>query len=293
MNQQIEIGERLITQYYKPYVVAEIGINHNGDMRLCEDTIYEAYKAGADAVKFQNYKTDSFIGQRSEFWSYINDGKEVIERQFDMFKRCELSFENLHHIAKVCNDWGIGFHSTPMCKEGLDELVALDVQVLKNGSDCLQDLSLVREMGRTGLPTVISTGMAKISDIALAVETFKETHNKNLILLHCTSSYPAPDESINIHRIKTLRDTFGCLTGFSDHSQGISAAILAVSQGAVWIEKHFTLSKTLSGPDHRFSADPKEMKELVDAVTSAHKQMGDCNLGMTKLEQENRRAWFR
>ncbi len=274
-------------------IIAEVGLNFNGDISLARATINAAKECGCDAVKFQNFKVDSFIHQRSEFWTYINNGEKITERQEDMFRRHELKFDDLVVLKNHCDDIGIEFISTPMCKNGVDELVKLGVTTLKNGSDCLQDLDLIEYMGDTGLETIISTGMAHLSDIDKAVRTFRASGNDNLIILHCTSSYPAPDDSINIRRINTLREVFGCLVGYSDHSEGITAAVLAVSQGAVLLEKHFTLDKTFPGPDHIFSSDPEEMTELVKAVRQAQRQMGNPQLGMTDIEKRNRQSWFK
>ncbi len=286
-----------------PVIVAEIGINHNGDMKLCRDMIKSAKQCGVDSIKVQNYHTEQFIGQRSEFWEYknfIDNGhgnyslEMVKERQYDMFKRCELSFENLVEINEICEEVGIGWHSTPMDIDGLNDLLALNVPVLKNGSDCLQDLELIKAMAETGLPTVISTGMAIVDEIDAAVLTYRNNCiEDNLILLHCCSSYPAPDDSLNVSRIQSLHYNYGLHTGFSDHSKGTTAAILSVAMGSVWYEAHYTTNKFLPGPDNLFSKDPVEMKTIVDGINAAFKQLGDPALGMTDIEAANRKAWFK
>ncbi len=274
-------------------IIAEIGLNFNGSIPLALKTIEAAKACGCDAVKFQNFKVESFIHQRSEFWEYENDGVKIKERQYDMFKRHELSFADLLALSMYAKEIGIGFGSTPMCRSGVDELVMLGVPWLKNGSDCLQDLGLIEYMGLTGLPTIISTGMAHLSDIDAAVRTFRATGNDGLTLMQCCSAYPAPDDSMNIRRISTMRDVFGCPVGLSDHSQGISAAALSVGQGATVIEKHFTLDKKAQGSDHWFSADPAEMTALVKAVRQAEKQIGSGVIGMTDVEAANRAEWFK
>lgn len=275
------------------YIVAEIGINWNGNIEIMFETIRRAKDAGVDAIKLQNYKTESFIDKRSETWTYVNDGKYVTEIQRDMFKRNELSWEQIQQINSYCDEIKIDWHSTPMCLDGLQELIDLNVGCLKNGSDCLHDLGLIRAMGYTRLPTAISTGMAKPSETAMAVEHFRATYNDNLILLHCTSAYPCSDDQANICRVKTLADTFECLTGFSDHTEGISAAVLAVAYGAVWYEAHFTLDKNLPGPDHAFSKDPAEMAAVVKAIRAAEKQIGTSGLGLTNIEKKNIEVWFK
>jgi N,N'-diacetyllegionaminate synthase len=274
----------------KSYIVAEIGLNHCGSMQLARKTIEAAKEAGADAVKFQNYKTESFIGQRSTWWTYRDGTKE---RQYEMFKRHELTFADLVQIDAWCRELHIDWHSTPMCEVGLRELVKLKVKVLKNGSDCLQDLKLIRAMGMTKIPLVISTGMAQAFEIELAVDAAKSAKVKDLTLLHCTSAYPAADSDMNICRVKTLRDTYQVKTGLSDHSEGTAAAVLSTAYGATWIEKHFTLNKTMPGPDHWFSADIPEMKQLVRDVRRAEAMIGTPQLGMTATEKKNRKEWFR
>ena len=245
------------------FLVAEIGINHNGEMALAHREIDTAAASGADAVKFQNYHTESFVSDRSLTYEYVSLGTTVVESQFDMFKRCELRPEALLELRQHCEERGVVFFSTPMDEEGVAELVREGVTLLKNGSDCLGHLPLIRCMARTGLPTVISTGMATHEDIDDAVQAFRDAGGHDLILLHCTSAYPTPVADVNLRKIPALAQAYGCLVGFSDHTDGIVAAVGAVTLGACFIEKHFTLDKNLPGPDHRFSADPADRKSVV------------------------------
>ncbi len=275
-------------------IVAEVGLNWNGDINLLEPLIRSARHAGCDALKFQNYRTESFIHQRSEWWEYENNGKIIRERQFDMFKRHEITFDHLIMINDICKHWNMEFSSTPMCLEGLQDLISLGVPWVKNGSDCLQDIPLIHAMAKSGIPTVISTGMATDAEISNAIDEW-DYHSKgqDLTVLHCVSAYPAKDEDMNLEKIRTLSKRFDCHAGLSDHSEGITAAVLSVAYGATFIEKHYTLDKNMQGPDHRFSADPKEMKDLVDNVRRAEKMIGNGKLGMTKTEEQNRKIWFK
>jgi N,N'-diacetyllegionaminate synthase len=284
----VSIGGRMIGPGHPVFIAAEVGINHNGDMALAREMIDAAAEAGADSVKFQNYRTEDFVSDRAETYGYISQGRHVTESQFDMFKRCELTRDQLFGLADYCRERGVVFHSTPTGEEGLRDLIEAGVSVLKNGSDFLSNLELVRSMGKTGLATVLSTGMAEIPDIQDAVEAFRETGNDKLVLLHCTSAYPTPDSDVNVSRVNTLRETFGCLSGFSDHSDGISAGVLSVAYGACWIEKHFTIDKNLPGPDQRFSMDPEELVALVRAVRAAEKQVGNPIVAVTASEREAR-----
>ncbi len=273
------------------FLAAEIGINHNGEMALAHREIDAAADSGADAVKFQNYHTEAFLSDRSLTYEYISQGKTIVESQFDMFKRCELRPGALRDLRQHCDERGVVFFSTPMDEQGVAELVHEGVELLKNGSDCLGHLPLIRCMARTGLPTVISTGMATREDIDDAVEAFRGAGGRDLILLHCTSAYPTPAADVNLRKIPALAHAYDCLVGFSDHTDGIAAAVGAVTLGACFIEKHFTLDKNLAGPDHRFSADPTEFRALVDSVRFVESGLGLADLEPARTEQVGRREY--
>ena len=287
----IKVGDRLIGADQPCFVVAEIGINHNGDLDLAKRTIDAAVDAGADSVKFQNYRTEDFIFDDSLSHTYVSQGTEVTESQYEMFKRYELTQEMLAELKHHCDRHNIIFHSTPTSNDGIRDLMNLGVPLLKNGSDYLTHLPLIRSMGKTGLPTVLSTGMATLTEIDYAVQAFRDTDNDQLILLHCTSSYPTPPDEINLRCMPTLQAAFDCLVGFSDHSEGTAAAIGAATLGACWIEKHFTLDKKLPGPDHVFSSDPQEFKSLVSGVRNVEASLGSPYIIPTKSEKLGRRSY--
>lgn len=287
----VRIGSRLVGEGQPCFLVAEVGINHNGDMNLAHRSIDAAADAGADAVKFQNYRTEDFLSDRSLTHEYISQGKTVVESQYDMFKRCELVPDQLRALREHCERRKVIFFSTPTSESGIRELVELGVSLLKNGSDYLVHLPMIRAMAKSGLPSVISTGMAEAGDVGDAVQAFRGAGGKDLILLHCTSSYPTPPEDVNLRKIATLARTFDCPVGFSDHTDGTTAAIGAVALGACMIEKHFTLDKNLPGPDHRFSADPVEFRALVDAVRTMEKNLGSSKLGPAASESLGRRDY--
>jgi N-acetylneuraminate synthase/N,N'-diacetyllegionaminate synthase len=270
------------------FIVAEVGINFNGDMGLALEMIDAAVDAGADAVKFQNYRTEDFLSGRSLMIEYLSQGRQVVEPQFDLFKRCELSADSLGKLKKRCDERGVLFQSTPTSAEGVRELVAVGCPILKNGSDYLTHLPLIREMARTGLPTVLSTGMATLAEIDDAVRAFRDAGGAQLVLLHCTSAYPTPPEDVGLRKIPALAAAFGCPTGFSDHTFGTTAAIGAVALGACLIEKHFTLDRGLPGPDHRFSSDPAEFKALVEAIRTVEKNLRESTIGPAASEQKGR-----
>lgn len=285
---RVRAGNRTIGEGAPSFLVAEAGINHNGEIALAHKLIDAAVAAGADAVKFQNFRTGDFISDRSLTYEYLSQGKKVVESQWEMFKRCELSVAGLAELKQHCDEKQIVFFSTPSSEAGLHDLLRLGVPLLKNGSDYLGHLPLVRAMARTGLPTVISTGMATAQEISDAVSAFRQAGGTELVLLHCTSCYPAPPEDIHLRKIATLREEFNCPVGFSDHTDGTVAALGAVALGACMIEKHFTLYKDMPGPDHRFSADPTEFHELVHTVRTLESQLGRTELGPADSERENR-----
>jgi N,N'-diacetyllegionaminate synthase len=275
----IQIGSRLVGTDHPCFIAAEIGINHNGDLALAREEIAAAAECGADSVKFQNYRTDDFILDRTLTYEYVSQGRRVIESQYDMFKRNELTRDQLLELKACCDRYDVVFHATPSGTDGLDDLVEIGAPVLKNGSDYLSHTPFIRAMGETGLPTVLSTGMATLAEVDRAVRTFRETGNDQLILLHCTSSYPTPRSAVHLRKMRTLGETFGCPVGLSDHTEGTAAAAAGAALGAVWIEKHFTLRRDLPGPDHWFSSDPQEFKALVESVRTVETMLGDPAVG--------------
>lgn len=270
------------------FVVAEIGVNHNGDIDIARDSIKAAAAAGADAVKFQNFRAEEFIVDRTLTYSYENNGKKVTEKQFEMFKRLELPRDSLAELKELCDSLNVIFFSTPMSQAGINDLVAIDTRILKNGSDALTHLPLIQAMGKTGLPTVISTGMGDETDIQNAVNTFRETGNDQLILLACTSMYPTPPEQANVSRVESLATRFDSLTGFSDHTDGTIAAIASICYGSCFLEKHFTIDRSLPGPDHHFSINPLDLTELVRSIRITESSVGNGSISPAAGESKGR-----
>jgi N,N'-diacetyllegionaminate synthase len=287
----VRIGERMLGEGQPCLLAAEIGINHNGDMNLAHKSIDAAADAGADAVKFQNYRTKDFISDASLKYEYTSRGQTVIESQQEMFKRCELSPDSLRQLREHCDERTVIFFSTPSSEQGVRELLDLGVPLLKNGSDYLVHLALIRAMAQTGIPTVLSTGMSEYQDIEDAVNAFRDAGGRDLILLHCTSSYPTPPEDVHLRKMAALAEAFQCPVGFSDHSWGNIAGIGAAALGACMIEKHFTTDKNLPGPDHPFSADPVEFAALVQAVRAVEKTLGRSELKPAASEEAGRREY--
>ncbi len=291
MQKEIQINDKKIGKGNPTFIVAEIGINHNGDLDLAKKMIEAAARAGVDSVKFQNYRTEDFLSDNKLTYEYMNNGVKVVESQFEMFKRNELTPHMLHELKLFADSIGIIFHSTPTSKEGVDELVRENVPIIKNGSDFLTNSSLLQYMAESGLPVVIATGMASEDEIEEAVRTLRRNGNENFIVLHCTSSYPTFPTDVNLLKMSTIAAKFDCLVGFSDHSEGFSAAVGACALGACWIEKHFTIDKTLPGPDHRFSCDPQEMTALVKSVREMEILLGSGDLVPTPSEKAGREQY--
>ncbi|OAI38762.1 hypothetical protein AYO39_00865 [Actinobacteria bacterium SCGC AG-212-D09] len=284
----VSVGNRKIGGGGPCFVAAEAGLNHNGDVRRAHAMIDAAAAAGVDGVKFQNFLTEDFIGDRSITYEYTVGARTVEESQYEMFKRHELPASAWPELRDHCAERGVVFFSTPTSERSLETLVALGVPLLKNGSDYLGHLPLIRAMARTGITTVLSTGMATIEEVRTAVGAFREAGGGALVLLHCTSSYPTQAEDVNLRTIPTLAGEFGCPVGLSDHTDGLIAAVGAVALGASMIEKHFTLDRGLPGPDHRFSAGPDELRALVEAIRTTELSLGSAEIGPAVSEIRGR-----
>ncbi len=287
----IHVAGRTIGSGSSCFIAAEIGLNHNGDLALAHRLIDAAADCGVDGVKFQNYRTEDFLSDSSLIYEYVSQGRVVVESQYDMFKRYELPVAWLSELREHCDRRGVVFFSTPTSKEGVNDLVRVGTPLLKNGSDYLVHLELISAMARSGLPTVLSTGMATLAEIDDAVRTYRAAGGDALILLHCTSSYPTPENDVHLRKIPALAAAFGCPTGFSDHTEGFVAAVGAVVLGACFVEKHFTLDRTLPGPDHRFSSDPVELKALVQSIRHIEQNLGMAAIGPTPSEEAGRRDY--
>jgi N,N'-diacetyllegionaminate synthase len=287
----VRIGRRLLGEGQPVFIAAEIGINHNGDMELAKRMIQAATEVGADGVKFQNYRAEDFLSDRTLTYEYVSQGRTVVEPQYDMFKRCELSREQLFELRDYCDRCGVVFFSTPTGEDGLADIVETGALLVKNGSDYLTHLPLIQAMARSRLVTVLSTGMAVQEEIDDAVAAFREAGGENLVLLHCTSSYPTPDDEVNLRRVQRLAALYNCPVGFSDHTWGVDAAMGAVVLGACFVEKHFTLDKNLQGPDQHFSCDPEELRMLVNGIRRMELQLGSDDTGPTASELKGRQDY--
>jgi sialic acid synthase SpsE len=289
----IKISNKLIGEKEPVFIIAEAGINHNGDVNIAKKMIDSAIVCGVDAIKFQTFTAKEFISDENEMFEYKSQGKEVKESALKMFERNEFSEEQWKEISDYCKEKGIIFFSTPQNLSNLELLLKIGVPAIKVGSDDLVNSPLLEEYSKKGLPMIISTGMAYLSEVDEAVRMIRK-NNKSLAILHCVSSYPADFEELNFRKIETLKIAFpDCVIGYSDHSEGTAASVIAVAVGAKIIEKHFTLDKNMPGPDHWFSADIKELERLVKEVRNTEKALGSSEIKPTEKEIKMRAPSYR
>ena len=255
-------------------IIAEAGVNHNGELDLALELCDAAKKAGADIVKFQTWKTEKLITRHVDQAEYQIQNTGVAESQFDMLKRLELSYEDFRVIKKHCDDIGIVFASTADEPASLDFLVDLGIAFIKVGSGDIGNISFLRYMGTKGLPVVLSTGMSTLEDVDISIRALKEGGASDITLLHCTTSYPCPYEDVNLKAMITLQKTFNLPVGYSDHTVGVDVVSAAVALGAKIVEKHLTLDCNLKGPDHAASTEPDEFARLVKAIRNIEVCLG-------------------
>lgn len=290
----VSIGNRTVGGGCQPFVVAEVGINHNGELERALEMIQVAARAGCDAVKFQTFKAAEFVNDRAQLFTYRSQGREVTESMLEMFARHELPVEAWRAIRAECDAAGITFFSTPQNPSDLELLLELDVPCIKVGSDDFSNLPLLQEYARTRLPLILSSGMADLADVYRALECVGALDGYPTVLLVCTSQYPTPPPDANLARIDTLRRAFPAIPiGFSDHTQGALAAALAVGLGAAVLEKHFTLAHDLPGPDHWFSEDAAGLTEWVRTIRAAVTLLGSPVVRPTDAERKDRLEYQR
>jgi N,N'-diacetyllegionaminate synthase len=287
------LGQRVLTSEDTPYIVAEIGVNHNGSMELARTAIKAAAQSGADAVKFQTFKSDEFMANSSHPYKYVSNGKNVSESMYGMFKRLELRDEWHAELQIYAHNQGVEFLSSAADPESVDLLCSLGVPAIKIASEDIINYPLLEYAGKAKIPLILSTGMADKEEIDSAVDMVIRAGCPTLMLLHCVSVYPTPDEDAHIMRIVSLRQRYGFPVGYSDHTRGIEASIAAAALGAVLIEKHFTLDRSMEGPDHALSSDPDELHRLTAAVRKVARQRGEETLVYSRSEEKARKMFRR
>ena len=296
MEKEIRIGRHVISEDAPAFIVAEMSANHNMDFDRAVSILQAAKDAGADAVKIQTYTADTitlncddpcFQITQGTLW----DGTTL----YKLYQSAYTPWEWQPKLKKTAEEMGMEFFSSPFDLSSVDFLEEMGVSAYKVASFEINDIPLLRKIARTGKPVIIATGIALLSDIELAVRTCREAGNEKVILLKCTSSYPAPYEDINLRTIPSLRDTFDCIAGLSDHSMGSAVAGAGVALGAKVIEKHLTLNRADGGADAAFSMEPAEFKEMVDNIRKIEMALGRVTYDLTPKqarEREHSRSLF-
>src|SRR5215218_8541495 len=284
--QQVRIGDKLIGPQQPVFVIAEAGVNHNGDLKLARALIDVAVEAGADAVKFQTFRADRLATPDAPKAEYQLQTTSDAESQFEMLRRLELSADAHRELHSYCHERGIIFLSTPFDEEAVDLLEELGVPAFKISSGDLTNSPLLEYVAGKGKPVILSTGMSELSELIEAVSVLNTAGCENTVLLHCVSNYPADPAEVNLRAMQTMRSAFDLPVGFSDQREGIDVALAAVALGACVIEKHFTMDRTLPGPDHRASLEPAELRDLVRSIRRVETALGNGRKVPTVSELE-------
>ncbi len=270
----VTIGDRAVGAGAPTYIIAEAGSNHDRNLDQAKRLIDVAAEAGADAVKFQTFAADRIVAETATRAKYLEGILPAGKTMSELFRELELPREWHAELFEHATSAGLDFISTPFDFEAIDLLDDLGVKAFKVATYELWHLPLIREVASRGKPIICSTGMANMADVQSAVDTVAATGNEQLVLLHCVVNYPPPFADLNLRAIETMRTAFGVPVGYSDHSPGMTAPIVATALGAAVIEKHFTISRDLPGPDHRFALEPDELKAMVQAIHDAQAALG-------------------
>ncbi len=295
-KQHIQINGRLIGDRQPTYIIAELSANHHQSFDRAVDIIREAHRAGADAVKLQTYTADTLTLDSHQSHFKIQSGTVWDGRSFyELYQKASTPWEWHAELKSIANDLGMDLFSSPFDATAVEFLETLDVPAYKIASFEIIDVPLLRKVAATGRPVIVSTGLASLEEIEQAVQTLQNNGCNEVALLKCTSAYPAPPESMNLKTLPDLASRFNIPVGLSDHTLDHHSAITSVALGGSIIEKHLTLSRTEEGPDSSFSLEPAEFAELVNAIRTTEKAMGDVNYGPTESDQNNlafRRSLF-
>ncbi|MDD2759815.1 MAG: N-acetylneuraminate synthase family protein [Methylomonas sp.] len=286
-NKNIRINDSVISSESNTFIIAEAGVNHDGDIAKAKRMVDAAFLAGADAVKFQSFKTEKLILKDVAKAAY-QKATGLKETQYSMLKKLEIDIAGMREIKSYCEKLGIIFITTPFDEYSLDELDELDLPAYKVASTDLTNIPFLARVSKKSKPIILSTGMSYLSEIEMALAVIYE-NNKDVILLQCSANYPIADNEANLAVINTFKRNFDVLVGYSDHTMGIGAAPFAIPMGAKLVEKHFTLDKNAVGPDHRASLSPDELVEFVKVVRRVDSYIG-CEIKYPIFSELNTRA---
>jgi N,N'-diacetyllegionaminate synthase len=290
MSKKIRIGGRVVGEHAPCFIIAEAGVNHNGNIALAKKLVHSAKKAGADAVKFQTFKAEYIVSKDADKAEYQKRITGVHESQFDMIRKLELSETDFKELSDYAHKEEIIFLSSPFDRMSVDVLDTLGVPAFKIASGEITNLPLIKYIAQKGKPVILSTGMSTMAEIKEALQVINDEGTTDIVLLHCITSYPAKVESSNLRIMQTLRRAFKLPVGLSDHTIGITVPIAAVALGAAALEKHFTLDKNLPGPDHKASLTPEELNQMIIVVRQVEKAMGNGIKSPTEEEEEIKRV---
>ena len=289
MNGNIQIGSKLIGDNQPCFIIAEMSGNHNMNYARAEEIVRAAKEAGADAIKLQTYTADTItLNSDKPFFYTDRDGLWSGQTLYQLYKQAYTPWEWQPKLKKLADELGIILFSSPFDITAVDYLEKMDVPAYKIASFEINDVQLLRKAAGTGKPIIISTGIASLEDIELAIQVCREAGNNQIILLKCTSAYPAPYEGMNLRMIPNMKETFGYHVGLSDHSMGEEVSIAAVTLGANVIEKHFTLKRSDGGIDSAFSMEVQEMKEMITHIRHIEKAMGRVDYRLTQKQLEEK-----
>ena len=271
------------------FIIAEAGVNHNGSIELAYKLIDVASVSGVNAVKFQTFKAENLVSKNAQKAEYQKQTTNPSESQFNMLKKLELDTNAHKKLINYCKKKDIVFLSTPFDHESIDLLNELELQIFKIPSGEITNLTYLRHIGSLRKEVILSTGMSTLKEIeeALIILTSAGTSKENITILHANTMYPTPMEDVNLRAMQTIQDKFGVAVGYSDHTLGIEVDIAAVAMGATIIEKHFTINKTMDGPDHKSSIDPEELNAMVSSIRNIEKALGSSIKKPSKSEKPN------
>lgn len=287
-NREVKVGDFVIGSNHPVFVIAEAGVNHNGNIELAKQLVTAAKEAGADAVKFQTFKAEHLNTPNAPKSTYHIETTGKEGSWFDLLKSQELDRKAHEILIDYCRREGIMFLSTPYDEESVDLLHELDVPAIKVASTDANNIPFLRYLACTQRPILLSTGMCSLQEVKDSVSAIEGEGNKNLVLFHCTANYPTDIKNVNLRAMNQMRDVFQVPVGYSDHTQSGYTPVAAVAVGAVAYEKHFTMDRNLPGPDHRASVTPSELKELIVSIRMAEKMLGAGEKMPMPSESENR-----
>lgn len=269
------------------FIIAEAGVNHNGDIEIAKKLVDAAAEAGADAVKFQTFQAEALVSRDAKKAAYQMETTGREESQYDMLKKLELLPDMHEQLIARCREKNIMFLSTPFDVDSLHYLIQCGLEIIKVPSGEVTNYPYLREVGRCGKRVIISSGMCTLAEIKEAVAVLREYGSSHVTVLHCNTEYPTPYRDVNLRAMTTLAKELGVPAGYSDHTQGIEIPIAAAALGAVVIEKHFTLDRTMEGPDHKASLEPTELRAMVEAVRNIESALGDGVKRPSESEKKN------